>query len=124
MLLDTCVVIDVLRGREAAVAFVSGLASAPAVSAITATEVVAGCRTSEERRQIDRLLSHYDVRDVGLEIASLAGEMIGRYGRSHGTDPLDALIAATAKVHGLPLATLNLKHFPMLAGLKRPYRTA
>lgn len=122
MLLDTCVVIDVLRGRETAVAFVSGLASAPSVSAITATEIVAGCRNAQERRQIDRLLSHYNVHDIGLEIASLAGELIRQYGRSHGTDPLDALIAATARVHSLELATLNLKHFPMFAGLKRPYR--
>lgn len=123
MLLDTCVVIDVLRGREAAIAFVENLAEAPSVSAITATEIVAGCRNAQERRQIDRLLSHYDVRDVGLEVSSLAGEFIRQFGRSHGTDPLDALIAATAKVHGLPLATLNLKHFPMIAGLKRPYRS-
>ena len=34
---------------------------------------------------------------------------------------MDALIAATAKAHGLPLATLNIKHFPMFDGLTRPY---
>lgn len=123
MLLDTCVVIDVLRGHEAAIAFVESLAEAPSVSAITVTEIVAGCRNAQERRQIDKLFSHYDVREVGLEIASLAGEFIRQYGRSHGTDPLDALIAATARVHELQLATLNLKHFPMIAGLKRPYRS-
>lgn len=123
MLLDTCVVIDVIRGSEAAIAFVGGLANVPVVSAITATEIVAGCRNAHERRQIDRLLSIYHVHDVGLEIASLAGDYIRQYGPSHGTDPLDALIAATAKVHNVPLATLNLKHFPMFAGLKRPYRS-
>ncbi len=123
MLLDTCVVIDVLRGHEAAIAFVENLAEVPSVSAITVTEIVAECRNAQERRQIDKLFSHYDVREVGLEIASLAGEFIRQYGRSHGTDPLDALIAATARVHELQLATLNLKHFPMIAGLKRPYRS-
>lgn len=122
MLLDTCVVIDLLRGRDAALAFVSSLAGAPSVSAITATEIVAGCRNAPERRQIESLLSHYDVRDIGLDVATLAGDFLRQYGPSHGIDPLDALIAATAKVHSLQLATLNLKHFPMFAGLKRPYR--
>ena len=123
MLLDTCVVIDVLRGHDAARAFVEGLTGAPSVCAVTATEIVAGCRNAQERRQIDSLLSYYEVHEVGLEIASVAGDFVREYGSSHGTDPLDALIAATAKVHGLPLATLNLKHFPMFVGLKRPYRS-
>jgi hypothetical protein len=122
MLLDSCIVIDVLRGKTAALAFLTALPRPPAICAVTATEVVAGCRNSAERRQIDRLLSHFVVHDTGLAIASLAGEYISRYGPSHGTDPIDALIAATARSHGLSLATLNLKHFPMFAGLSRPYR--
>ena len=122
MLLDTCIVIDVLRGKTAAAAFLTGLPRPPAICAVTATELVAGCRNAGGRREIDRLLSHLVVRDVGLAIASLAGEYIRRYGASHGTDPIDALIAATAKTHGLALVTLNLKHFPMFAGLSRPYR--
>lgn len=56
MLLDTCVVIKVLRGKEAALAFVTGLAEKPSLSAITATELVAGVRNARERRQIERLL--------------------------------------------------------------------
>ena len=121
MLLDTCVVIDVLRGRDAAIEFVSALPRAPAVSAITATEVIAGCRSSNEQRQVDQLLSHYTVIDLNLEIASLAADYARQYGPSHATDPIDAVIAATAKVRMLSLATLNLKHFPMVPGLKRPY---
>ncbi|KAA3419994.1 PIN domain-containing protein, partial [Streptococcus pneumoniae] len=54
--------------------------------------------------------------------ASLAGDYVRQYGPSHGVDPIDALIAATAKSANLQLATLNLKHFPMFKGLKRPYR--
>lgn len=40
---------------------------------------------------------------------------------SHGLDDLDAIIAATAEHHGLELATLNTKHFPMFRRLKRAY---
>ncbi len=121
-MLDTCVVIDVLRGRSMAIDFVIGLQETPALSVVTVTELVAGCRNAQERRAIDRLLSHYVVHDVGFDIAALAGEFIQRYGPSHGTDPINALIAATAIAHDLPLATLNLEHFPMFAGLTPPYR--
>ena len=60
------------------------------------------------------------VRDIGLETAGLAGDYVRRYGPSHGVDPIDALIAATAKTRNLELATLNLKHFPMIDTPKRP----
>jgi predicted nucleic acid-binding protein len=122
MLLDTCILVDVLRGKSAALAFITGLKTPPQISAVTLTQLVAGCRNVKERRQIDSLLSHYSVHDIGRDIANLAGEYIRSYGASHGTDPIDALIAATAKVQGVPLATLNLKHFPMFEGLARPYR--
>jgi predicted nucleic acid-binding protein len=122
MLLDTCIVIDVLRGRQAAVAFVSGLPRAPSLSAVTATELVAGCRDARERKQIEQLLQAYTILDIGLAIATLAGDFVRQFGPSHGVDPMDALVAATARSHGEDLATLNLKHFPMFSGLKRPYQ--
>ncbi len=122
ILLDTCIVIDVLRGREEAISFVTGLAEKPALSVVTAMEIVAGCRNVKERRQVDRLLEYYVIHDINRDIACLAGDFIHQYGPSHETDPIDALIAATARSHGLALATLNLKHFPMFSGLQRPYR--
>ncbi len=122
MLLDSCIVIDLLRGREPALAWVETLETTPSLCVVTATEIIAGHRTTAERRLIDRLLSTYTVLDIGLDVASLAGDHLRRYAPSHGIDPIDALIAATAQVHGLALTTLNIKHFPMFAGLKRPYR--
>ena len=121
-LLDTCILIDVLRGRESAIDFIDALSDRPALSVITATELVAGVRTTAERRHIDRLLETYVVVDIDLEVAKLAGEYVRQYGRSHSVDPIDALIAATAKASGADFATLNIKHFPMFAGLEPPYR--
>ena len=36
--------------------------------------------------------------------------------------PRPTVIAATALEHGLDLATLNVRHFPMFDGLAPPYR--
>lgn len=45
-----------------------------------------------------------------------------RYRRSHSGIGLgDYLIAATQQVHGVPLATLNVRHFPMLPDLTPPF---
>lgn len=122
-LLDTCILSDVLRGRERAVAFVSGLRSTPAISAITATELIAGAMGKREEEAIDRILATYEVAEIDLEVARLAGDYVRTFGKSHSVDPIDALIAATAKTRSLELATLNVKHFPMFRGLKRAYAT-
>jgi predicted nucleic acid-binding protein len=58
-------------------------------------------------------------------IAHRAGELRQRYRRSHCAIGLvDYLIAATALVHGLELATLNPKHFPMFTNLQPPFLSA
>lgn len=121
ILLDTCILIDVLRGRYAAGAFVSGLDAAPSISTITATELIAGARGTKETRAIDRILETYVTIDIGVEIARLADDYVRAYGPSHAVDPIDALIAATAKTSQLDLATRNIKHFPMFKGLKQAY---
>ena len=54
-------------------------------------------------------------------IASRAGVFVRHYQASYGLDDIDALIAATAEHHDVKLATLNVKHFPMFAKLRRPY---
>ena len=121
MLLDTCVLIDVLRGNEAALAFVGELPGKPALSVITVTEILAGVRNARERKLFGQFAAACEAVPIDLEIATQAGEYVSHYRKSHNVDPIDALIAATVKVKGLPLATLNLKHFPMLEGLKQPY---
>jgi hypothetical protein len=59
---------------------------------------------------------------VDAEIARRGGELRRRFARSHGTGLLDALIAATAQVHGARLVTRNARHFPMLEDLLVPHQ--
>lgn len=73
-------------------------------------------------RQVIGLLDSPRAFPVDREVAGVAGELRRRYRQSHHNVGLpDYLIAATALVHGCSLATLNVKHFPMLDGLTPPF---
>ena len=121
-LLDTCVLIDVLRSRRQAIAFVEGLEGEPWVSVVTAAELLAGQRSPVERSKIGQLLEELVVADLVLEIAVLAGMFCRDFRQTHGVEIPDALIAATAKIHGVRLVTRNVRHFPMLDDVVAPYR--
>jgi hypothetical protein len=60
--------------------------------------------------------------DVTADIAQLGGFYRRDFRSSHVVTLLDALIAATAKVHGIRLVTRNVRHFPMLDDVIVPYR--
>jgi predicted nucleic acid-binding protein len=50
---------------------------------------------------------------IDAEIGRKAGDFLRMYGRSHGLELGDALIAATAVLNGATLWTRNRKHYPM-----------
>jgi predicted nucleic acid-binding protein len=70
---------------------------------------------------IEAALGNVRLLPVTSDIARRAGEWLKHYRCSHGVDDSDSIIAATAEHHRLPLATLNLKHFPMFPKLKAAY---
>ncbi len=123
ILVDSDVVIAHLRGHEPARAWLREVRGRGrlATSVITVTEVAGGMR-SAERAAAARLLGSFEVMPVTEVVALRAGELMRRFRRSHraiGTS--DYLIAATADLHGLDLATLNVRHFPMFEGLRAPF---
>ena len=121
MVLDTTVLIDVLRGEPSASVWLLGLEVQPSCSEITRVEILCGLR-SNERALAERLFAGLTWVSVSESIARDAGELGRKFRRSHtGVGPNDLIIAATAIDQGAELATSNLKHFPMFRGLKRPY---
>jgi len=119
---DTTVLIDVLRGHPHAVDYVLGLEEVPVCSEVTRVEVVRGLR-SDERRSAERLFERLRWVSVDEAVARLAGEFGRRFRRSHASIGVaDLIIAATADHLGLALATTNVRHFPMLKGLRPAYR--
>lgn len=113
IVLDTDVLIDVLRGREAARSFLEDAADrfVPCCSVISVAELHAGMRPEEEagtRTLLDGLV----IIPVTQEIAEAAGRFKQR-SRSRRLELADCLIAATAFVEGATLATGNVKDYPM-----------
>jgi predicted nucleic acid-binding protein len=92
-----------------------------AVSVVSVAEIAGGMR-SPERSQVRRLLSSLRTFSVTDRIAWRAAEFMRTHRRSHQSIGIgDYLVAATADVQGLYLATLNVRHFPMILGLAAPF---
>lgn len=130
VLLDTSVVIDLLRGNVAALAAVRAAVEDGhdlAASVVVKVEVLAGMRPQEEQ-PTRRLLEGIDWIAVDELIAESAGRLANQYALSHsGIDPMDYIIAATVHAttarqgQDAQLWTRNVKHFPMFAQLQPPY---
>jgi predicted nucleic acid-binding protein len=119
--LDTSVLIDVLRGSRAAAAWLASLAEIPYCSEISRTEVLRGVR-SAERRPTERLLAELRWLPVDADVSRRAGELGRDHRRSHtGLATADLIVAATAQILGAKLATGNVRHYPMFKGLAAPY---
>lgn len=87
-LIDSDVLIDVSRGKAAAVEYVNALTEGWGISQVSA-----------------------------LAIGSHAYELLKRYAKSHGLHVFDSLVAATALEEGLTLVTRNRRHFGIIDGL-------
>ena len=121
LLFDTDVLIEFLRDRPEARQFLEAQDEQPCMSAGSVLELYAGFKNRREEQKAERLFSEAKIFPVTQDIAQRAGVWSRLFAPSHGLDDIDAIIAATAEHHGLRLATLNVKHFPMFPKLKRAY---
>ena len=122
LLLDTDVLIDFLRGQPQAVQLLEDTDCEFYVSAVSVAELYVGVRDGREREVLDQLVGLLQTIEISTEIAQQAGLWRREYSKSHGTGIIDALIAACADASQVPLATPNVKHFPMLPNVSAPYR--
>jgi predicted nucleic acid-binding protein len=123
ILVDTDVLVWALRGSEVARAWVREAREREplSISVVSVAELTGGMR-SGERDRVWSLLAALRTEPVTEVIARRAGELRREFRASHGAiGTADYLIAATADVLGAPLATLNVKHFPMFDRLRPPF---
>ncbi|GBD32166.1 MAG: hypothetical protein KatS3mg081_2101 [Gemmatimonadales bacterium] len=115
VLLDSDVIIEVLRGRRSVVAALRALEASGVSTYCTAigwAEIYTGVRPGEE----SVTAAFFEARgEVPLDsrVGRRAGEYLASYRKSHGVEIADALVAAAAVTSGLYLWTLNRRHYPM-----------
>lgn len=113
MILDSNIVIEAVNEGEGALRE-SVERYVPSVSAITLVEVLGFSRlTEEDRRDLEGFFAPATVLPISDEVIAQAIALRRRKKMGLG----DALIAATAFVHGLTLVTRNVKDFRWIEGL-------
>jgi predicted nucleic acid-binding protein len=116
LLLDTTVLIDVLRGRNDRRTHLAELVEAGhtlATSAINIGEVYSGMK-SDEARRTEGFLSSLECYPITATIARRGGSLKNKWAQKGQTLTLaDMIIAAVALEHELTLMTDNRKDFPI-----------
>ena len=124
-LLDTDVMIDLMRGFAPAIAWFESLGDeeAPALPGFVVMELICGCRNRTELTELKERLRPFKIywpreQDLDQSLADL-----WMYRLSHGLKILDTLIARCATGHEAILYTFNTKDFSLISGLKleQPY---
>jgi predicted nucleic acid-binding protein len=119
MLIDSDVLIWIARGHPGAIAKVQALPNWR-ISAVSYMELAQGCRNKSELKSMQKtfMSDANDVLAITQSISDLACALVEKYALSHSVHVADALIAATAMVHAIPLLTGNAKHFSAIKGLE------
>ena len=124
MILDSDVIIEVLRGNSATIGWLRARSAAGIpmqYSPVSRAEIRAGSRKGE-RATIGALFASMTAPSIEASTGEIAGEQLAKFAGSHGVQMGDALIAATALERADELATFNRKHFPGVPRIVTPDR--
>jgi predicted nucleic acid-binding protein len=121
-LVDSSIIIDMLRGYPAAKRWAEE-GHIVAISRATWFELIEGTRNLQGQRAALDVIQRFVLIEFSQEIVEQAAALMLKWRLSHNIDAFDCLIAATAETQKLPLLTRNLKHFrPLIGELARtPY---
>jgi predicted nucleic acid-binding protein len=115
VLIDSDILIEVSRGRNAEIVskWIELSTSVSVLySPVSVAEIWAGARPSEYNA-IDSLFRGLTCVPIDEEAGRQAGAYLRQYGKSHGVEIADALIAAGAVARVAKLWTRNRRHYPM-----------
>ena len=121
ILIDTSIIIDHLRQKDKSKTLLYYFRHHQYqlyASIVTHTESYAGksiWEKTEAMEALEKLFSYIKILPLEKEISKKAGQISAT---NHNVEIIDAIIAATALSHKLELATLNIKDFEKINGLK------
>ncbi len=119
ILCDTNILIEFYRGNPTILDVLHEVGVPNlAISVITAGELFFGAQDKRELRKIQNHLALLHQISLDAEISAYFLGLLENYALSHKLSVPDALIAATAICHDLPLYTLNTRDFHFLPDLQ------
>ncbi|GAB4158129.1 MAG: type II toxin-antitoxin system VapC family toxin [Candidatus Dojkabacteria bacterium] len=121
-LLDTDIIIDLLRGYPKAIEFFKGLDEIN-VTFITALELIDGCKNKREIGIINNLLKNVTIIDASAKSQIMALKFFEQFKLSKGIGLVDSIIAGIVYEQDFILVTRNTKHYEFISGLNihQPY---
>ncbi|MEW6717217.1 MAG: PIN domain-containing protein [Chloroflexota bacterium] len=124
ILLDTDVMIDVLRGHSPAVNWLTADAGLEiGLPELVVMELLQGCQNARDQQNLEERLKGFPLFWASEQDCTRALADFSAFHLSHQLGILDALIGETAIGLGIELATFNDKHYQALGALKtiQPY---
>lgn len=124
-LVDSDVMIDILREPPPALAWLASLGDAELdVPGFVVMELIHGCQNKAEQRRVERLLTAYEIVWPSPETGDDALALFSRVHLSHKIGILDTLIGQLAVSLGESLYTFNRKRYAAIPGLQlvQPYQ--
>ena len=125
VLLDTDIMIDLLRKYPPAVHWLASLGQEEIVlPGFVVMELLQGCQNKAEQDQVEQSLSGSRTVWPTPEACNAAVVTFKQFRLRHGLGMIDALIAHMAVGLSMPLHTFNQKHYAVIATLTtvRPYQ--
>lgn len=116
--LDTNVLIEILKNNQQTIKKVESLPPPLFVSVVSAMELIYGALNNQELKKLQQFLSLFTIIQLDEKISQQAFSLITKYAKSHTLDIPDALIAASCIEKNKPLFTYNRKDFRFIPKLK------
>jgi predicted nucleic acid-binding protein len=124
ILLDTDIMVDVMRRHVPAVNWLGSLGSERVgIPGLVAMELLQGCRDRREQQRVEKVLRPFSLYWPDRADCARAFDDFAAHHLARNIGILDALIAETAVGLGVSLATFNERHYVVVRTLQiiRPY---
>ncbi len=118
ILLDTNILIEILKGNQKTVEKIQSLDTTFAISSISVMELYYGALNKAELNKLEKFVSLFHIVHLSENISTQATKLVKTYAKSHNLDIPDSLIASTALVHKYKLFTYNVKDFKYIKNIE------
>jgi tRNA(fMet)-specific endonuclease VapC len=121
--LDTDILIDVLRGYQPAITWFSTLTEIPSIPGFVVMELMQNAKNKQQVNQVFKLIAPLPIIWLTEMDCAKALSDFSQYHLSDGVGLLDTLIAHCVISKNATLCTFNVKHYRVIPNLKiiQPY---